>query len=239
MKRLLLPLTALGLALGGAACSLPHGSFARPVSPAGAGSSLISAGALVPFAAVGGVNADDGDSSFASATSDRVLVVPSVGYDYALNDRHYLGFDVSVWSSGLVLNSDAGDELLAVFINPRWEYAATESLSLTVDGNLAYLRVDNGDGDVGQTPFVSPTFGMRYYLDTGFGGLIFSQQVGTAFITLALPGSLAYDVPIPLGDTTVLHLFPEIRWDPTFFFVGDVSGGVALFSGGMTFMLEI
>lgn len=233
MRRLLFPIVTLSLGLGASACSLPHGSLARPVSPAGAGSSLISAGAMVPFAAVGG-GSSGGDSAFEGATVDRVLVVPDVGYDYALNDRTYIGFDVSVWSDNLILQSDTTDGIFAIFVNPRWEYGVMENLSLTVDGNLAFLSVDDA-----KTPFFSPTFGMRYYLDTGFGGLIVSQQIGTAFITITMPGSLAYDIPIPLGDTAKLHLFPEVRWDPTFIFTGDASGGFALFSGGLTFMFQI
>lgn len=84
-----------------------------------------------------------------------------------------------------------------------------------------------------------PTVGLRAYLPTGFGGAVISQQIGTDFITLIMPGSLAYDLPIPIGATSKLHLFPEFRWDPTLVILGEYTGLFALFSGGLSFMVEL
>jgi len=242
-RSLLLPssLAAVALVALASGCAVPHGSLARPVQPAGAGSNLVGGGVMVPFAAVGGGSFDD-DSFFGGGTAEEVFVIPGASYDYALGDRHYIGFDVSFLHPGL---STAGGDSdgFGVFVNPRWEYGLNETFSLTVDGNLGYIA--SGDGGA---PFIAPTFGMRAYIPTGFGGAIISQQLGTAFITLALPGSLAYDLPIELGEDTVLHIFPEVRWDPTLVFVpvgavdDDASSsviGFAFFSGGLSVMLEI
>lgn len=230
-------LVALALAGLGSACALPHGSMARPVRPATDGEVLLAGGAMVPFAAAGGATVGD-DSAFGSATADEVFVIPHASFDYALgsaesgNPRHYIGVDVSVWSQAFATGGDNFDAL-AVFVNPRWEYGVSDYFSLTVDGNLGVLTDDDTT-----LPFISPTFGVRAYVPTGWGGLVLSQQIGTAFITVTTPGSAAYDMPIPLGDAT-LHIFPEVRWDPTFFFVGDDSGVLAFFSGGLSFMLRI
>lgn len=192
---------------------------------------MVAAGAMVPFAVAGGASGD-GDSDFGAFSADNAIVIPAGSFDYALGDRHYIGVDVSLLSQAFAVDTDF--DAFALFINPRWEYGVNENFSLTVDGNLAYLGSDDGG-----SPFLSPTFGVRAYIPTGFGGAVISQQVGTAFITLTLPGSLAYDVPIPVGEEAVLHIFPEVRWDPTLFFVGDASGFIAFFSGGLSFMLEI
>lgn len=225
---------ALCLLGASGACALPHGSFARPVQAAGEGSVMIGGGVMVPFAAVGGGTVG-GDSDFGSGTAEEAFVVPAGSFDYALGDRHYIGFDVSVWS-GTFATADNFDAL-GVFVNPRWEYGLNENFSLTVDGNLGYVGT-TGSESTG-APFLAPTFGIRAYLPTGFGGAVISQQFGTAFITVTLPGSAAYDLPIPLGEETVLHVFPEVRWDPTFLFAGDASGVLAFFSGGLSLMLEI
>ena len=52
------------------------------------------------------------------------------------------------------------------------------------------------------------------------------------------PGSIAYDIPIPLGGPK-LHIFPEFKWDPSFIIVGEIKGFFALFSAGLAFMVEI
>lgn len=195
---------------------------------------MMAAGAMVPFAAVGGASVGDESDGFGSATLEEAFVIPAASFDYALGDRHYIGVDVSIWHQAFATGADFN--ALAVFVNPRWEYGLNENFSLTVDGNLGYLGSTDGDGSA---PFISPTFGVRAYVPTGFGGAVISQQIGTAFITVTLPGSLAYDLPIPIGEQAILHVFPELRWDPTFFFVGDASGVLALFSGGLSFMVEI
>jgi len=121
-----------------------------------------------------------------------------------------------------------------VFINPRFEFSlgdddANRSLALTIDGNLAYFSA--GDANAF---FLSPTFGVRWYLGIGSGGIVLSQAVGTGFVTLTLPGSLAFD--IALGP---LHIIPEVKWDPTLFFAGDTGGVLIFFSGGASILVEI
>ncbi len=215
------------------ACSLPRGSMARPVQAASDQQVLIAGGATVPFAAVGAASTNDGD--IGADLVDGLLVIPSVSFDYAFGNpdepRRYFGVDVSIWSAALSTAGDGG--LLAVFVNPRFEYGLSENLSFTVDGNLGYLGSD-GSG----SPFIAPTLGLRGYIPVGGGGLILSQQIGSGIITVTLPGSLAFDLPVAIGPGAVLHVFPELRWDPTFFFIGDESGVLALFSAGLSFMFQ-
>ncbi len=216
-----------------AGCAVPHGSFARPVEST-EDTNLISLGAMMPFAASVGVSGD-GNNNTASSFAQAYFVIPSFAYDRNFGPRHSFGVEVSLLNSRLssVSNNDT-DGVYAVFINPRWEYGVAENFSLTVDGNLGYLS----DGD-SSLPYLHPTFGIRWYLPTGFGGVILSQQIGTALITFYLPGSVAYDIPIPLGETAKLHVFPEFRWDPTFVFVGVGGAYFVTASGGVSFMLEI
>lgn len=229
-------LCALGLALVASACALPRGSNGRPVAPAGEGTSLVGGGVMIPFAAAGG-GAFGSGSGFDADTVTESFVIPSGSFDYALGDRHYIGVDLSIWSDALSSSDDLSG-LLGVFVNPRWEYAVAENFSLTVDGNLGFLRIDE-DSEGASLPFIAPTFGIRAYIPTGFGGPVISQQIGTAFVTVTLPGSLAYDVPIPVGEQATLHVFPEVRWDPTVLFIGDGAGVLALFSGGLSLMLAL
>lgn len=229
---------ALALATLANGCALPTGSNARPVIPIGEDKNLISIGGLVPFAVAGAASGGDDGASF-SNLSEGFVLVPAIAYDRALGEGHsYLGVEVSLLNQftttiDTTTETSGVTEAFGVFVNPRFETELHENWSFTIDGNIGYFT----DGDTG-IPWFAPAFGVRGYVPTGFGGLVFSQQIGTAFITVTLPGSLAYDIPIPVGDEVVLHVFPEVKWDPTFFFTGPQSGAVALFSGGGTVMLE-
>ena len=228
----------LCVAVGMQACALPHGSLARPVEAIGTADSggappknRLTIGGLVPFAVVGAAFDGDDDTSF-SGLADGFVLVPAAAYDYAFEPRQALGLGISLISTFV---SEAGtSDSFGIFFNPRYETDLSDYLSFTVDGNVGYFS----DGDDGAW-FFTPTVGLRGYLPTGFGGFIISQQLGTGIITLTTPGSLAYDVPIPLGETSRLHLFPEIRWDPTFVFIDSGSGAIALFSAGISFMVEL
>lgn len=196
---------------------------------------MIAVGGSIPVAVATNVTTGDSGTSFA-AVADGVVVIPAASYDYALDDRHYIGVEVSLLNSVTAEGSSGG--AFGLFVNPRWEMGVTDHISVGVDLNLGYFT----DGDTG-VPFIGPSFGGRFYIPTGFGGFVVSQNISTAFITLALPGSVAYDFPIPLGETSKLHIFPEFRWDPTFIFVevsdNAVGGIVSLFSAGLTLMFEI
>ena len=191
---------------------------------------------MVPFAAAGSAFAND-DSVSVSGVSDETIIIPAGAVDYVFDsdERQTFGVEVHALSSALAtVNVDGDQNFLGVFVNPRYEYGFSEYASLTIDGNFGYLT----DGDNG-APFIAPTFGIRTYLPIGFGGFILSQQIGTAGITVTLPGSLAIDIPIPLGKNAAVHIFPEIRWDPTFLLISDASGVIALFSAGATIMFEL
>lgn len=193
---------------------------------------------MVPFAGAGAATntaASDADTSFA-AFGEGAVFAPGFSFDRAFEDGSTWGIETSIFSSALSTENPDPDFTI-VKINPRFEFALGDNklerdLSFTIDGNLGFWT---GGGTF--VPIFAPTVGLRYYLDTGYGGLVVAQNLGTAFITVSLPGSVSYDIPI--GDR--LHLFPEFRWDPTFFFasLGDTVAGVAVFfSGGLSFMLE-
>ena len=209
-------------------CSIPHGSLARPVELAPEAPQRIAVGGLVVLGAVGTNFKAEGDAAFTSVADDLV-VVPAASYDYDFGPRNVFGLEVSLLSTLFSFDHDVA----ALIVNPRYEYGFNEYVSMTVDVNIGYLN----DGDSGSV-FFTPTMGVRGYVPTGFGGFVVSQQVGTSVFTLVAPGSLAYDVPIPLGETARLHLFPEVRWDPTFLLISDEAGGIVIFSGGFTVMLE-
>lgn len=237
---MLLRLVALiGVSLSLGACAIPHGHLARPVAPPAEGTTTFSGGVIVPVGAVGGAI---GEGSFKAAAANQYVLIPGAAFDYYYDEGYSFGVSVDVFTSATLRKvSDAGVDFLAVFVNPRFEApldGPDRRLSLTIDLNLGYLRSNSSDA-VLQAPYISPTIGLRAYLPTGFGGAVISQQIGTGFITLLLPGSVAYDLPIPIGATSRLHLFPEFRWDPTFLFTGAGSGFVSLFSGGLSFMVEI
>lgn len=226
--------TALG---GNWGCAIPGGSYARPVDPLKDGTNVIGGGMMVPFAAAGAATESAGgdDASFATFGQGAVFA-PGFSFDRAFDDGSTWGIETSIFSSALGTESAVTDSTI-IKVNPRFEFALgndklKRDLSLTIDGNFGLWT--GGDFTL---PIFSPTFGLRYYLRTGYGGLVLAQNLGTAFITVSLPGSISYDLPI--GDR--LHLFPEFRWDPTFFFgnLGDTVAGVAVFfSGGLSFMLE-
>lgn len=223
-------LIVLVLPISNSGCTLPHGSFARPIDPVALGRSMVSVGGMIPFAAAG-----SGDDVSFSGVAEEVTVVPAAAYDIALNDeRTYFGVEISLLNQVTSTSETEDTSAFSLFVNPRFETPIAESWSFTVDGNLGYFST--GDSGI---PFIEPSVGVRGYFGTGWGGFILSQQLSTAFITVALPGSVAYDIPIPLGETATLHIFPEVRWDPTVFFAGDTSGVVSLFSGGGTLMFEL
>lgn len=220
--------------LGLSACAIPHGSLARPVAPVKQGSHMISIGGVVPFAGIG--KATNNDVAYANFAKNTV-VVPAAAYDHAIGERHYLGVEVSVLNTLTQANPQLSDDL-GIFINPRWEIGLSEHWSVGVDLNLGWFQTEESSGETRGVPFVNPAVAARGYLPTGFGGLVWTQQLSFAGFLLALPGSFAYDLPVPMGDA-VLHVFPELRYDPTLVFFNEGSGGVVLFSGGLTFMLEV
>jgi hypothetical protein len=200
------------------------------------GTSAISGSAMVPIGGV--VSTQNGnESTFVAGTSSRLNLIPAIAWDYALSSETTFGVEVATYTP-LTLGSSSNADFLGVFVNPRFETALDSPgrhLAFTIDLNLGYIHAGNSS-----TPFFAPNVGLRLYLPTGFGGAIISQQLGTAIVSLALPGSIAYDVPIPLGGAR-FHFFPEFRWDPTFVFAGIGSSSVyfVLFSAGLSFMLEI
>lgn len=233
-------LTGLGLVFalaGNWGCAIPGGSYARPVDPLEKKTNVIGGGMMVPFAGAGAAteSAEGTDASFATF-GDAVVFAPGFSFDRAFADGSTWGIETSVFSTALSTQSSPADSTI-IKINPRFEFALGKNklernLSFTLDGNLGIWT-----GQDFTVPIFSPTIGLRYYLRTGYGGLVLAQNLGTAFITVSMPGSVSYDLPI--GDR--FHVFPEFRWDPTFFFasLGDTVAGVAVFfSGGMSFMVE-
>lgn len=226
----IVPIALLGGALLVNGCAIPHGSLARPVKAVQEGGDMISFGAIVPFAAAGAASTDD--ISFSGVTEDFTLV-PAGAFDYALGERNYFGVELSLLNQFTSTADTGNGSTFGLFVNPRWELGLTENFSITIDGNLGYFQSE-GNG----LPFFAPNFGIRNYLPLGFGGFIWSQQIGPGGVVFGLPGSLAYDIPIPLG-SSVLHLFPEFRYDPNIILTSAASGIVATFSGGLTVMLEL
>lgn len=218
MSRRTIVILALGLC--SSACAAPYASMARPVTRAGAGRRMLSAGVLVPVAG-NGVEDQGG------------VPIPLAGFDYALGERHYVGGGIA-WLPRAPTLGLAGEENSALVFNPRWEHEVLPELSVTAD--LIWAQVlgsDNDDLYPSLLPRLSITGGARYYLAVGSGGFVLSQQLGLSLNSVVLPGSLAIDLPIPLGEETALHLFPEVRWDVI---VAGTSG--ALVSAGGTLMLD-
>lgn len=240
-----LGLAALLMYAGSWGCAIPGGSYARPVQALEKDESLIGGGIMVPFASAGAattnVDGDGGDASFATF-GEGVFFAPGFSYDRAFNDGSMWGIGASVFSTELSTEPITGASATLVMINPRFEFALgkdkmNRNLSFVVDGNLGIWTGETG-GQSFTVPIFSPSVGLRYYAKTGYGGLILSQNFSTSFVTVALPGSVAYDLPI--GDK--FHLFPEFRWDPTFLVLNlgsTVSGVGAFFSGGLAFMVEL
>jgi hypothetical protein len=224
------------VAVAGVGCALPMGSFARPAAPVPAGTSVIGAGLLVPFAIAGGsTEGPSGDSVSFSAFGEGALFVPGFSYDYATDDGDLWGADFAVLSDSLSSEGGSGSATI-IKINPRVQWAIgdgeSRNLSWGIDTNVMIWTAES------QTlPLFSPTIGIRYYLNTGFGGLVLAQNIGTAIVTLTAPGSVSYDIPIG-----PIHILPEFRWDPTFFFstLEDTPSGAAVFfSAGATVLVEL
>jgi len=218
-------------------CAIPGGSYARPVEPLEHKTNVIGGGMMVPFAGAGAAteSAEGTDASFATFGEGAVFA-PGFSFDRAFDDGSTWGVETSIFSTALSTDDEGVDSTI-VKINPRFEFALGENklerdLAIAIDGNFGFWT---GEGFT--VPIFSPSVGLRYYLDLGSGGFIFAQNFGTAFVTFSLPGSVSYDIAI--GDR--VHIFPEFRWDPTFFFasLGDTVSGVAVFfSGGLSFMIE-
>lgn len=212
------------LAMGVGACSLPTSSLARPVTPMKDGAALLSGGAMVPFMAVGsGPNDDDNKT----AAFEPFAVWPYVAGDGRISERWTLGLSASTFEP---LQEETGDPERAIFVVPRMEFR-DENIAFSADVTLWFGASD---------AFLAfPSVGIRYYRPVGdVGGLVLTQQLGTLIVTTSAPGSLAWDLPIDAGVTT-LHVFPELRWDPTWFAFDSEGYFVALFSGGLTFMVEL
>lgn len=217
------------------ACQLPHGSNARPVRQLDQGTILLGAGVLVPVYIGGGISGgDQGQSISAGTFSDNILAIPNLSFDYVLGEGGTaMGLELTTIRTGNVVAIE--------YVNPRFEFPfgdeESRSLALTVDGNLGSFG--NSDGD-GPFPWWAPTVGFRYYLPIDDGGLVFSQKLGTSFITAYFPGSIAYD--LKLGP---LHIMPEFKWDPTTLLIQpeseivDMGAFLVFLSGGLSLMLEI
>lgn len=218
--------------MGSSACAIPHGSFARPVAAPGNGASLVSAGATVPLAVAASTNLSE-DSDVA-ATVEEALIIPAAAYDYSFGQHSMIGVEVSLLHSGLTTANTSGDGAFGVFVNPRFEHGVAKNFSIGVDVNIGVLGVEDSS-----TVFFAPHFFVRGYVPIATGGIVLTQALSTAVITVSLPGSIAYDIAIPIGESSKMHIFPELRWDPTLFFIGDTNGGLVTLSGGLTLMFEI
>lgn len=232
----LLSLLAVLAVLNG--CSTPGASFARPVDRAPAQSSLISGGATIPIAFIAEGDLVDQFDLEAVTTVDEVAAIPFAAFDYALSNSTYFGV------SGAYIGINGQN--VGVVVTPRLEIAMDEAqrLALAIELPLGVLEGDDDFGDSVIQPYAAPRVGLRWGIPTGFGGVVFTQQISIAFISFGLPGSLAYDIPIPLGDSARLHIFPEFRWDPlvvlTSFDSDDsISGFIMPLSVGGSIMLEL
>ena len=222
-------------------CAVPNGSMARPVAPAAKEAMLVSGGAFVPLAHAS--HSDVNNTAISTADKRReVFVIPHAGVMQAFGQGGYAGVDLALWTSAFSTGDYGGGDVLAIFVNPYLEFpfgASQRHLALTFDGGLGLLRTRTASGNRKTTsiPFFSPTLGIRGYLPTGFGGIVLSQQIGSGLITAAAPGSIAYDLPIPIAAST-LHIFPELRWDPTWINDAPATLSWIILSGGLTFALE-
>lgn len=231
----LITASLVGPVLVTSACTTPAGSFARPVDRAPAGTSLIGAGALVPVHYVIDGDIVDRFDLEAATTVDDVVAVPFFSFDQALSDSVYLGLSAAYIG--------VNGENFGAVLTPRMEIAMDEAqrLALTLELPLGVLETDNADIDTQLQPYAAPRVGLRWAVPTGFGGFVFTQQASIAFVSFGFPGSVAYDVPIPLGERARLHLFPEFRWDP-FVLISDfegASGFLMPLSVGASVMLQL
>jgi hypothetical protein len=236
---LALPLAALL----GSACALPHGSYARPVNPADQGTMLIGSGAIVPFFFSGSVSPSDSDSVSASGFTDSFTLIPSGSFDYAIGKGSYLGAEFSL----LKVFSVGDASPTGIFVNPRWEMAlgddATRNLAFTLEGNFIYFTdgTSTNDGGSNSVVFAAPHAGLRYYQPIGdIGGLILTQTIGTSILTLTLPGGIGFDLNLGVfwDPLRIIHIVPELRWDPTLVFTDIGNGSFIFLSAGGTVLLE-
>lgn len=220
-------LIGMTLGLGGAACTLPSTSFARPVSPMPGGNAMVSTGVMVPALVAG-----DGPNDDAEARAfEPFAVLPFVAGDTHIGERLSLGLSGATVA---LLGSDANSNTLGtpVLLVPRLEYR-DGALAFTLD--LTVWPVRGGWSGLG----VFPSAGVRYYRSFGdSGGLVLTQQFGSVFFATSLPGSVAWDIPL-VTDGVGLHLFPEVRWDPSYLsFDSEDFLAVVIVSVGLSVMLE-
>lgn len=217
------------LAWGASGCTIFGSSLARPVDRPTSGAVLIGAGMTVPLAYFAdGALAGDFDLESAFGPSN-FTPIPYGSFDIALSDYTLLG--ASAWYVDVNGQNQAG------FVAPRLEFALDARLALTVEATFGALERDDG----AINPWVSPAVGLRWAIPTGFGGFLLNQKVSTSFVTWGLTGSVAYDVPISLNEQFILHIFPELRWDPVIILedIQNTSGALVPISAGLGVMVEI
>lgn len=205
-----------------AGCSVPSGSLARPTSPGVAGDTYIGGGVMVPFY----YNAKGDDFRDGSGELPKRVVVPTASFDTWINEKDLGGFEVGA--------AHLGNDNRLINVNGRYERRLENYLALTADIGFSATF----GGPRGRQLYLHPRIGLRGYLPTGWGGLVLSQQLGGSPTSINFSGSVAFDAPIPLSEQVTLHIFPELRWDPTFLF-GDARGERLVFvSGGLSFLVS-
>jgi hypothetical protein len=220
-------------------CAIPTSLNGRPVKEKG--DVAIGGGLLVPFALAGGAATTFGDGADFETFDDLWVGVGS--FDYGIGDGRTAGGMVAV------LLPPEGTRGAGVVVTPRVELPIARSeqtgqrwASFVAEVALGYVDLVADDGTFfANVPILNPTGGVRLYVPFGrFGGAVITQQSAIPGASLALPGSAALDLPIPLGRTARLHLMPEFRWDPVFLFAAGEEAGVgtvAAFSAGGSAML--
>lgn len=223
----------IGLQIG---CAVPNGSFARPVRAGSPGSLVVGAGVLVPFRAHGATGLRHALSGLGQAASRGPSVVPFTSYDVMVQPEISCGLGVAVWDAALM--PDYARRLRLVSLAPRFEYRRGW-LATSFDSHFSFIETIRDDGTIDREPLFAASVGLRGYLEAGLGGLVLTQQFGLGGPVVFVPGSVAYDLPIPIDAQRKLHVFPELRWDVTIVAGGTDAALVTFLSAGLSVGLEL
>ncbi len=205
-----------------AGCSIPSGSLARPTAPGAAGDTYIGGGVMVPFY----YNAKGDGFIDGSGELPVRVVVPTASFDTWINEKDLGGFEIGA--------AHLGQDNRLVNINGRYERRLEDYLALTAD--IGFSATFGGSSD--RQLYLHPRIGLRGYLPTGWGGLVLTQQLGLSPTSVNSPGSVAFDAPIPLAEKVTLHVLPELRWDPNFFFWSSSGKRLVFVSAGLSFLVR-
>jgi hypothetical protein len=188
-----------------AACSLPIGSFARPVEPLDRGETMIAGTANFVAVAV-----DHQERQ--PLPPQRGTVGGTVSADFGI-----IPGQTSAGAAFGLLPIDRTTRLWYLGLRTERRFTRLPSLSFLGELNFGLVRRQE-PSNLAEAPLEEPLWvdafpltGLRYYVPIGTGGLVLTQTLGLTFVSVTAPGSLAGDIAF-----LDFHLFPEVRWDPTY-----------------------